>query len=196
MYIDQDLCQNARALPKALLKLVIINNIMMHTLTIVESTREQVVGKLRHRQSQQYGTHTSSRWLNKQIKFLLSTLHWDLLKNALQKIQKDLGASKKTQHWGNAFTGLISVAMTIEAMQFTIRCKEATDKNEKIIPEQDENATREIQVMEEKWGFLKGLFQKRYPKNPIHDEEARKFVDPASQQLAQGLKIVIDNHRE
>lgn len=170
---------------------------MMHTLTLVEREKEVVARRLLYRSSEPYGTHTSSRWLNKQLKFLLSTLHEELLKNTLRKINSLLESSQRPKTWGSALTGLILLTMTIEAIQMIIRCKEATDKSENLIPEESEKATIDIENSEETWRFLQGLFYTTYHKNPIHNEKDRQNLkDAPSQQLASDVKSVIEKHSE
>ena len=99
---------------------------MMHTLTLTENSKQDVIEKLLYCPSATYGTHTSARCLNKQLKFLFSALHKEFLNNALEEIHKILGASRRSEHWGLAVVGLLTLTMTIEAIEMTIRCKEAT----------------------------------------------------------------------
>lgn len=195
--IDDVESQKERVLPNVLLKLVIISKIMMHTLTLVESEKEEIVRNLQYHSPKPYGIHTSSRWLNKQLKFLFSNLHEELLKNALQKIHSILESSTRAKTWGSALTGLLILAMTVEAIQMTIRCKAATDKSENLIPGDSDEATTEIKQIEEKWEFLQGLFHTSYRRNPIHsDRDRHSLADAPSQQLARDVKSVIEKHRK
>lgn len=169
---------------------------MTHTLTLEESSKEVVFSKLMRRPSEPFGPQTSARLLNKQMKFLFSALHKNLWSEALEGIHKIFDTSNKSRFWGLPFCGLIIFAMMAEAMQMTIRCKEATDKSEKLISESDENATIEIEQMEEKWTTLQGLFHKAYIKcDPIHDDKIIRSLDAPSQQLAKSVRNIINKHR-
>lgn len=178
---------------------------MSHTLTLAEDTKEHVYRNLRNRPAEAFGVHTSSRWLNKELKFLFCTLHQSLFQKVLEEIQKNLQASNKKQTWATAFTGLLSLGMTVGSIQVLIRCKEETDKRDQVISLENEKANSELKEINVKWNFLKDLFHKKYLTaeisktkgfNPVHQDRARKVLDMPSQALAQQIKIFPDKHRE
>ena len=177
---------------------------MGHTLTLMEDTKEQVHKNLLKPPAEAFGTHTSSRWLNKELKYLFSELHQTLNKRVLEGIQKNLQASNKKQSWATAFMGLLILAMTTGSIQVLIRCKEATDKGDGTVTQENEDATSEIRLINERWNFLKDLFHKKYLTseigkakgfNPVQQDGARRELDQPSQALAQKMKILIEKHR-
>lgn len=101
----------ARNLAHQGLKLVVLTYIMTHSLTLVEDTKVDVYRRLKNPPSGEFGIHTCPRWLNKQIKFLLSTLHHDLLRDFLNKVQDALRLSSKKHLWAALFASLIVLAM-------------------------------------------------------------------------------------
>lgn len=187
------------------LKLIIITQIMSHTLTLMEDTKDTVYKNLLKPPTEAFGIHTGSRLLNKELKFIFSTLHQTLYRNVLEMIQKNLQSSNKKQSWAKAFVGLLTLAMTTGSIQVLIRCKEKTDKEDKTIPLTNENATSEIDQINEKWNFLRDLFHKKYLTteignakgfNPVQQVSARRELDKPSQALAREIKDLIEKHRE
>ena len=190
---------------KIFLKLVIITQVMTHTLTLVEHTKDEVYGRLRNRPSERFGVHTSSRWLNKELKFLLSTLHQDLWKGVLQQIQKTLQASNKEQSWATTFMGLLVLAMMTESIQVNIRCKEETDKQDGTINWENKKANDEIGLIDKNWKILQDLFHKKYMTqkggkakgfNPLQQDSALDKLDEPSKIFTRKVKVIIEHHRE
>lgn len=176
-------------------KLVIITQIMTHTLTLVDEN--EVFRQLKNQPPKAYGILTSSRWLNKELKFLFSTLHRTLWKNVLEKLQLTLQSSNKLPAWTRAFVALLLLAMMIESMQVQVRCKEESDKRDGMTAQGNDDASSEIGHMDEKWQLLRDLYHKKYKTfNPIYQDNDRKMLDPPMQELAQGVKALTEKHGE
>ncbi|MCJ1261157.1 hypothetical protein MMC22_001021 [Lobaria immixta] len=181
------------------LKLVIVTQIMTHTLTLVDE--KEVYRQLKNQPTKAYGFQTSSRWLNKELKFLFSTLHQTLWKAVLETLQLTLQSSNKRPAWTKAFVALLLLAMMTESMQVQIRCKEETDKRDGMRTQESKSANVEIKTMDEKWNLLRDLFHKKFGTlsngrafNPIHHDSDRKNVDEAFEKLAQEVKSITEKH--
>lgn len=173
---------------------------MTRQLTLVENTRDSVYEQLNNPPPEKYGHHTSPRWLSRQIKFLLSTLHRDVMYNVLDLVQVTLRRADRKPFWAALFAGVLVVAMTTETQQQTLRCKEKTDKEEGTIKQDDRTADEEISLMDEKFELLKNLFHQGYrtqsPKgfNPLRSSANRGSLDQASQSLAAKASAIVEQH--
>ncbi|KAL8675831.1 MAG: hypothetical protein Q9186_007565 [Xanthomendoza sp. 1 TL-2023] len=193
--------EKAKPLVHLSLKLVVLTFIMTHSLTLVEDTKDDVYEQLRNPPAERFGQHTCARWLNKQIKFLLSTLHRDLLKEVLNKVQETLRSSNKKPLWAPLFACMVILAMTTETLQVSVRCKEETDKGEGTINQDDKTADEAIALMDDKYDFLKKCFHQGYgtlrPKglNPLRSPQDRTCLeDGASQSLAEKASDIIETY--
>ncbi|KAL8810912.1 MAG: hypothetical protein Q9200_002214 [Gallowayella weberi] len=186
------------------LKLVVLTYIMTHSLTLVEDTKDTVYEQLWNPPGEKFGHHTCARLVNKQFKFLLSPLHRDLLKNVLNKVQQNLRSSdKKKVFWAPLFACMVILAMTIETLQVSVRCKEQTDKQEGTIDQDDKTADKAIAEMDDRYDFLKNLFHQGYrtlqPKglNPLRCPQDRgRLEDGASQSLAAKASDIVEHYRK
>ena len=176
---------------------------MTHSLTIVEDTKEFVYKQLRNKPKNPFGNHTCARLLNKQVKYLLSTLHEHVLSDVLNKVQDTLRHSKRKEFWAPLFASIVILAMTTESLEVTVRCKEETDKQEGTIDQDDRKADKEIARMDEGFDLLKRLFHQGYrtllPKgfNPLRDlTSCLKLPDNASQTLAAQASNIVMQHRK
>lgn len=179
------------------LKLLICTHIMTRTLTLVESTKQQVYDQLLRPPTEAFGVHTSSRVLNKELKYIIAPLHQELWMKFLDQVHNTLlvGHRDKLPSWATVFGCLLTLAMTMESVQVNVRCKEATDKCDKVIPEDSNVAALDLERMEEKWEFLVSLFRRAYPRfRPIQREEHREKLDTPSQELAQRIQNTIEKH--
>ncbi|KAL9026427.1 MAG: hypothetical protein Q9196_004907 [Gyalolechia fulgens] len=192
----------ARKLVHQSLKLVVITHIMTHSMTLVESTKDQVYDRLRNPPPERYGQQTSPRWLNKQIKFLLCALHQDILRDVLSQIQETLRLSGKKATWAALFASMTILAMTTESLQVAVRCKDETDKGEGTVRQNDTTADEAIKLMDERFELLKNLFHQGHRTlsskglNPIRKVQDRTFLDGASQSLASKASEIIDSYYE
>lgn len=174
---------------------------MTHTLTLVDES--EVFRSLKNRPPNAYGRQTSSRWLNKELKFLFFSLHRDLWKRVLEKLQLTLQSSKAKPAWKVAFVTLLLLAMMIESMQVQIRCKEESDKRDGMIAKVNDDASLEIGLMDEKWQVLRDLFHKKYRTqangkafNPIYQDSDRKMLDVPLQRLVKQIEALTEKHGE
>lgn len=108
-----------------------------------------------------------------------------------------VGHKDKFPSWTTILGCLLTLAITMESVQVNVRCKEATDKCDQVIPEDSNDATLDLARMEEKWEILVSLFHKAYPRfKPIQKEEDREKLDIASQVFARRIQSTIETHRE
>ncbi|KAL8921925.1 MAG: hypothetical protein Q9172_003774 [Xanthocarpia lactea] len=161
---------------------------------------DKVETYINKRSRQKFGHHTCARLLNKQIKFLLSTLYTDLMKGFLGKVQETLRRSKKEAVWAPLFASMVILAMTTETLQVTVRCKEETDKQENMINQHDRTADRAIALMDERFDLLRKLFHQKYstllPKglNPLRNLANRSCLDDASKRLAAKANDIFEQY--
>ena len=184
---------------KICLKLLIVTHIMTRTLTLVESTKQEVYSQLQRRPARAFGVHTSSRILNKELKYIIAPLYKDLWTKFLNQVHITLlvGHKDKVPSWATVLGCLLTLAMTMESVQVNVRCKEATDKCDKVISEDNNDATLDLARMEEKWEILVSLFHKAYPRfKPIQKGEDYEKLDIPSQVFAQRIQSIIETHRE
>ncbi|KAL8695443.1 MAG: hypothetical protein Q9218_000021 [Villophora microphyllina] len=181
----------AKSLVHQSLKLVVLTHIMTHSLSLVEDTKDNVRKQLKNPPREDFGHHTCPRWLNRQIKFLLSALHYALLKEVLHRIQDALRLSNNKPLWAALFASMVVLATITESQQVTVRCKEATDKQEGAIAQGDKTADEAIGRMDEQFLFLSNLFHQRFRThlnkgfNPLIDIKCRtEELDGPSQLLA------------
>ncbi|KAL8843544.1 MAG: hypothetical protein Q9170_000048 [Blastenia crenularia] len=192
----------ARKLVHQSLKLVVLTHIMTHSMTLVESTRDDVYDRLKNPPRERYDHQTSPRWLNKQFKFLLCPLHEDVLRDVLGQVQETLRLSGKKATWASLFASMIALAMAAGSLQVAVRGKEETDKSERTIRRDDTTADETIRLMDERFVLLQKLFHQGYRTlsakglNPVRRPRDRDLLDSASQSLAAKGSEIIANHRE
>lgn len=173
---------------------------MTHSFTLVENTKDDVYQQLQNPPAEPFGHHTCARWLNKQMKFLWSTLHQDVLKEVLNKVQDILRVSNKKSLWAPLFACMVILAMTTETLQVAVRCKEETDKQEETIKQDDKTADDAIALMDERFDLLKRLFHQAYrtllPKglNPLQNAQDRARLDDASHSLAAKASDIVEQY--
>ncbi|KAL8855525.1 MAG: hypothetical protein Q9178_007845 [Gyalolechia marmorata] len=183
------------------LKLVVLTFIMTHSLTFDEDTRDSVYRQLMNPPREKFGRHTCARLLNKQIKFLLLTLYKDTLKGVLSRVQETLRSSSKKSLWAPLFASMVILAMTIETLQVTVRCKEETDKQENMINQDDRTADGAIALMDKRFDMLRRLFHQGYRTlspgglNPLRSLANRTCLDDASQRLAAKANDIVEDYR-
>lgn len=199
---------NRIPLPRWCLKLIVITHIMTHCLTLTEDTRANVYSSLNNRPDTPYGPLTCPRWLNKELKFLMSKLHIDLTKHVLELLHKNLRDCKeKRLLWAAAFIGLLTLTMLTESMQVSIRCKEETDKDMGTLPRNDSTAESDIKLQDETLDRLMRIFWKKYSIkerkdgkanvefNPVKDLRDRDLLDEPARMFARDVDRVIGNYR-
>lgn len=195
--VKSSLVTSCKAL-KLCLKLLMITHIMTRTLTLTESSKQQVYDQLIHRPTEVFGVHASSRILNKELKFIIAPIYRQYWTTVLDQIDNILlnNHRGKPSSWATVLGLLSTLTMTMETVQIGVRCQEETDKCDKIISENSNFATLTLERMEEKWELLLSLFHGVYRFNPIQKAEDRKKLDTLSQVFAQNIYKIIEKHRE
>lgn len=183
---------------------------MTHSLTLTEDTCADVYSKLVNPPNTPYESRTCPRWLNKELKFVLSTLHSDLMHNVLGLLQRNLRESKeKRSLWARAFIGLLTLSMVTESMQVSVRCKEETDKKWGTIPKNDTTAESEITYMDQRLESLLGIFRMKYGATDYKDGKSKKTeftpitnlkdrdsLDEPAQRLAKAVNGIVRDYRK
>lgn len=175
---------------------------MTHSLTLVEDTKAEVYQRLRNPPPVAFGRHTCPRWLNRQIKFLLSALHYELLRDILHLMQEALRLSNSKPMWAALFASMVVLATTTESQQVAVRCKETLDKQEGTIAEWDRTAMEAIKEMDKQFMFLRNLFHQKYRThqkkgfNPLLNFDNRNRLDTASQSLATKAADIVESYRK
>ncbi|KAL8783394.1 MAG: hypothetical protein Q9213_004653 [Squamulea squamosa] len=191
----------ARDLVHQSLKLVVLTYIMTHTWSLAENTEGEVYRRLRNPPPGPVAHQTGARLLDTQIKFLLSTLHRDILEDVLNKMQDTVRTNCQIS-WAPLLVSMVIMAMTVELLEANVRCKEEVAKQEGMLGAEDRTADEEITLMDEKFNLLKRSFHQRYktllPKafNPLHKPQQHAGLDYASQSLAaKAGEIIIQNRK-
>lgn len=115
-----------------------------------------------------YHPQTCPRWLNKELKFVLKTLHDDLLREILRLMHitlHDMSTGSDKKSWARLFTGLLVLSMFTEDIQVAVRCKEDTDKSEDIAHPSCKGATLALEKIDDTLDFVVRLFRQRYHMN-------------------------------
>lgn len=162
--------------------------------------------QLQNRPHEPYGIHTCPRWLNKQLKFLLSDLHKDLLRETLESTHKslhDMSNKKCKGSWAQLFMSLMTLSVVLESLQVAVRCKEETDKSEGVVDINDLSADLALENIDERLDWLTKLFRQKYTMNgkkekgfnPISKVTDREDLDDLpSKTLAAQVKALIGKH--
>lgn len=175
---------------------------MTRALTLVEKTRDEIYEKLKNPPRERFGYHSCPRFLDKQMKFLMSALHRVVLKGILSKIQEIMRITNRKAFWASVFVSMTILATTMETLEATVRYKEEVDKQEGLISGDDETATRTIAAMDDKFDLLSRLFHQAFRTllpngfNPVCDLTSRATLDDASQSLAAQASEIIQQHRK
>ena len=184
------------------LKLTVITFMMGHASTIAEDSRQYIWERLRQRPERPFGIHTSPMYINKQLKFLLSSLQQDLFGEILLRIQQKLRENTR-ESWTPAFAAMAVVSMVAEWVQVSVRCKEYYNKAKGFVSTSDDSATRAVQNIEDRYGFLRRLFHETYRRrskflgNPLCDSDVREsLADDASKTFLNGIVEVMNNNRK
>ena len=175
---------------------------MTRALTLVEKTRDETYEKLKNPPRERFDHHTCPRFIDKQMKFLMSALHQDHLRGIMSKIQDMLRISNIRASWASLFVSMTILATTVDTLEATVRYKEEVDKQEGLISGDDETAATTIAAMDDKFDLLSTLFHQKFrtllPKgfNPVCDLKSRISLDDASQSLATQASEIIQQHRK
>ena len=183
------------------LKLIVVSFIMSHALTLVENTRDDVWQCLFNPPIEPYGAKTSSRWLNKQVKFLMSTMHVTLMSQVLAKIQHMLHDSDKTLR-AATFASILTIAMAAESIQVAIWCRDSSDRRINGIIDHDGDRIRgTVALMDERMDFLCRLFHQKHKSlrmnryNPTPRSGAPGQLDASAQEFVQRVNELVNDKR-
>lgn len=160
-----------------------------------------------------YGRFTASRFLNREIKYVVADLHRTLLDTELKNLQEALQASDTRRlSWGPAFVSVLILGIVTEVMQHLVQCKASSD-----IASLDPNgsnfagqiraietkATAEINKMEGIVEFTRALFNRKYLSQdvnkgkgfkPIFKSTDRDKLDEHSRRLALDVGNIISEY--
>ena len=173
---------------------------MTHTFTLDENTLSDVESRLETRPKAAFGFHTSSSFLNRELKFLFSTLHQDHMREILKRLHQGLRASDKPA-WATTFAALLTLSMIAQSMQSCVRIKEDCDKRRGLVSDYDDKSSAAQSSINEIFGSLQQSFHQAYkthsrnPYNPIQSVSDRSTMgDLPSQELAATVdRLITDN---
>lgn len=181
---------------------------MTHSLTLTEDIRIAIHAMLINPPAAPYEAQTCPRWLNKELKFLLSALHTTLMKKMLDLLHKNLRRDNKEKKslWATAFMSILTLAMVTESMQVSVRCKQATDEEMGITPPEDPQ--KEINGMDDRLDWLSEIFRQKYGNtgnkngkgrkefNPLEDLNDRRSLDQPAQTFACDVDRIVEHYRK
>ena len=184
-------------LPYLSLKLFLLDYMMSHAITIVQEEKYSIWKQLTYR-SDMSDNHTCPRLLNKQMKFLLSTLYKDLFSRILQRVQNMLLASRKDT-WTQSFAVLLILAIVSGSLQTMIRCKEHSNMSAGLTFD-GIDATNAIQDIEDRFKFLTQLLHIKYNKrgmqygNPLFNKCVRDDLGNSDRHFMESVSGLVTEH--
>lgn len=187
-----------------------------YSLILDEKDKNLVLDRMRNPSAASaYGRFTASRFLNREIKYVVADLHRTLIEKELKNLQEALQASdKERRSWGSTFVSVLVLGIVTEIMQHLVRCKASSciaslDRNDPSsmgrIRTIDTRATAEINEMERTVEFMRALFNRKYQSQnvgnnkgfkPIFKPTDRAMLDEPSRRLALSLENIIHEHGE
>ncbi|MCJ1345488.1 hypothetical protein MMC31_003695 [Peltigera leucophlebia] len=196
------------------LKLLVCMKLASYSLILDETNKKLVLERMRNPSAADaYGRFTGSRFLNREIKYVVADLHRTLVETELKNLQEALQSSNQKRSWGPTFVSVLILGMVTEIMQHLVRCKASSDlasldRNDPSsmsrIRAIDTRATAEIEEMERTVEFTRALFDSKYQsqkagiKNPgfkpIFEPADLDKLDEPSQRLALDVKEKIHEH--
>lgn len=173
---------------------------MTRALTLVETTRDLTYGLLKHPPRRRFGHHSCPQFLDKQMKFVISSIHKDVLEAILSKFQEVMRTLKRKAFWAPWFISMAVLAAAVETLEASVRLQEQVDRNEGLMFGDNNTAGETIAAMDDRFNTLSALFHQTYRTllpgglNPICD--LRDDLDDASQSLALQASEIIRQHRK
>ena len=183
------------------MRLILVTYMMGHTLTFASDTQESFFNWLAHRQNfpLPHDPYTSPRMANRQLKYLFSILHRELLTNLLNKLQQILHSSNVRGNWIPAFLCLLGLAVAQEDMQRTIYIimDDRWRRGEVVGAQAANEADGAAGAIDEKFHFLCSLFFSKFNKslNPLKDREYEhmtKWVGERGMRFVRAVADLID----
>lgn len=198
------------------LKLLVCMKLASYSLILDEKNKNIVLERMRNPSAASaYGRFTASRFLNRQIKYVVADLHRALIETELKNLQEALQASSNTRSWGPTFISVLILGIVTEIMQFLVRCKASSDMAslERNDPSSigriraiHTTATAEIEKMESTVEFTRSLFNRKYQSQNLGNNKGFKPIfkhadlvkleDQPSRQLALDVKNIIHEYGE
>lgn len=186
-----------------------------YSLILDEKNKNIVLERMRNPSAASaYGRFTASRFLNRQIKYVVANLHRALIETELKNLQEALQASSN-RSWGPTFISVLILGIVTEIMQFLVRCKASSDMAslERNDPSSigriraiDARATADIEKMESTVEFTRSLFNRKYQSQNLGNNKGFKPIfkhadlvkleDQPSRQLALDVKNIIHEYSE
>ena len=157
------------------MRLILVTFMVGHTLTFTSDTQESLVHWLSHRHHfpLPHDPNLSPRMANRQLKYLFSLLHRELLTNLLNKLQQILHSSNVRGNWVPAFLCLLGLAIAQEDMQRTVYIimDDRWQRGEVVGAHAASEADGAAEAIDEKFHFLCSLFYSKFNKslNPLRD---------------------------
>lgn len=187
-----------------------------YSLILDEKNKSIVLERMRNPSAASaYGRFTASRFLNREIKYVVADLHRTLLDTELKNLQEALQASDTRRlSWGPAFVNVLILGIVTEIMQHLVQCKASSDIAS--LDPNDSNsmgrtraietrATAEINTMEDIVEFTRALFNRKYLSQdvekgkgfkPIFKSGDRDMLDENSKRLALDVQSIICEYGE
>ena len=134
---------------------------MSRVFAISEKAKQGIWEKLcsQNKVTKPHGTFSSPRLVNKQLKFLLSTMFQKLFTDILSKIQALLLQSKK-EPWPEVFAAVLALSMVVESLQMMILCKKCL--NPPTSTSSSTNSNADIHEIDVRFHFVLQLLQTKY----------------------------------
>ena len=173
---------------------------MNRVFAIPEKAKQGIWEKLcsQNKVPKPYGTFSSPRLVNKQLKFLLSTMFQKLFTDILSKIQALLLQSKK-EPWPEVFAAVLALSMVIESLQMMILCKECF--NPPTSTSSSTNSNTDIHKIDERFHFLLQLLQTKYKSRgascwrPLNSKASyHGLAIAADREFVDNLVAIVEQH--
>lgn len=181
---------------------MVLTYIMTRALTLVENTRDLTYGLLKHPPRRRFGHHSCPQFLDKQMKFVISSLHKDVLEAILSKFQDVLRISRRKDFWAPWFISMAVLATAVETLEASVRLQEQVDRNEGLMFGDNNTAEETIAAIDDRFKTLSAIFHQTYRTllpgglNPICNLTTHAILDDASQSLAVQASEIIRQHRK
>ncbi|KAI9668178.1 MAG: hypothetical protein M1821_000998 [Bathelium mastoideum] len=184
-----------------IMRLILVTYMIGRTLTFTTETQESLLDWLGHRYHfpLPHDPFTSPRMANRQLKYLFSLLHRELLTNLLNKLQQILHSSNVRGNWVPAFLCLLGLAMAQEDIQRTIYIimDDRWQRREIVGAQAANEADRAAEAIDERFHFLCSLFHSKFNKslNPLKDtgyEHLSKWIGEREMRFVRDVADLVD----
>jgi hypothetical protein len=125
-----------------------------------------------------YGKATSSRMVNRQLKFLFCAIFNQIMEDILDHLQRILRSSRGGSKWTSAFCTILGLAMCFEEVQRMVHGNQDIEAMKGLMTEWEaaQRAEESCRLIDEKFKFIANLFRWKYHRgfNPLKDWEDSK----------------------